>query len=206
MERTTSLAEAKQIMGKNLIGPDELANIADKMGIIVLINYPEISYNPKELIEKQENYILVLGASQMKNGETLTLKSLRAFFGINPDISEPCFYNQDWYLKEKFIEIPLESKWFFVRKNILDESRGKNLNNIKLHYEFPSAILCAYSFFVCWFHLNECLWKNDFVWCKDKDVNGDRIYVARYFDPADVNKNGFNIHRHLRIKENYGTI
>lgn len=206
MERTTSIAEAKQVMGLNFIGPDELALIADKMGIKVPSEIPAIPFSLEELKNKKEDYILILGSSQMGNGEPLTLKSLRDHFGINPDVSEPCFYNQDWYLKEKFIEKPLESKWFLIRKNVFQESRGKNPDEFINDYSFPFAILCAYAFFSYYFHTKEYLWKHDFVWCNDIDTNGDKIYVARYVDPLGLNKNGFSIHRHLRIRENYGLL
>lgn len=206
MERTTSLAEAKQIMGKNFIGPDELSQIEDKMGIIIPSGISEIPISSQELYEKREKYILILGASQMKTGEALTLKSMRSHFGIDPDSFEPCFYNQDWYLNESFMEIPLESNWFLIKKTIDEETRGTNPEEISAHYSFPSAILCAYSFFAYWFLTLQCLWKHDFVWCSNKDSNGDRIYVARYFDPNGVSKNGFSIHRHLKIRRNYGCV
>ena len=45
-----------------------------------------------------------------------------------------------------------------------------------------------------------------FIWCNDVDANGDRIYVGRYFDPLGISKNGFSVHRQLRIKNNYGCI
>ena len=35
-------------------------------------------------------------------------------------------------------------------------------------------------------------------------TNSDQIYVGRYIDPIKINKNGFSIHRHLKIKNNYG--
>lgn len=206
MERTTSIIEAKEILGANFIGPIELANIADKMGIEMPSKIPVIPFNPDELKNKRKDYILILGASQMKNGEPLTLRTLRDHFGINPDISEPCFYNQDWYLKEKFFEKSIESKWFLIRKNVVEESRGKNPDEIKNQYSFPSAILCAYSFFVYWYYAKEYLWKHDFVWCKDIDHNGDKIYAGKYIDIDGVNKNGFSIHRHLSIRSFYGCI
>jgi len=204
MERTTSIAEAKQVLGTNFIGPDELALIADKMGIKIPSEIPIIPYDLEDLKNKKNDYILIIGASKMSNGKPLTLRALRDHFGINPDVSEPCFYNQDWYLKENFIEKSLKSKWFLIRKNVFNETRGKNPDEIINHYSFPTAILCAYSFFIYWFHANECLWKHDFVWCNDLDANDDRIYVARYFDPIGISKNGFSVHRHLRIRENYG--
>jgi hypothetical protein len=205
MERATSLAEAKQALGSNFIGPKELALIADKMGIKVPTEIPIILFDLEDLKSKRKDYILILGASEMKNGEPITLKTLRDRFGVDPDVSEPCFYNQDWYLKESFIEKPLISKWFMIRKNIFQETRAKNPDEVKNH-SFPSAVICAYSFFVYWFHVKECLWRNDFVWCNDFDANNDRIFVARYSDPLGFSKNGFSIHRHLKIRENYGCI
>ena len=206
MERKTSIVEAKKVLGLNFIGPDELTLIADKIGIRVPIKMPSIPFSLEELTNKIEDFILILGSSQMKNGEPLTLKSLRDHFGINPDISEPCFYNQDWYLKEKFIEKPLESKWFLIRKNIFQETRAKNPEGILNQHNFPSAILCAYSFFAAWFYSGVNLWKYDFVWCNDLDHNGDRIYVGKYFDIEDINKNGFSIHRHLSLRNYHGCI
>jgi hypothetical protein len=206
MERTTSIAEAKDIMGDNFIGPDELTFIAEKMGIKVPSEIPIIPYGLEELKDKQKDYILILGSTQMKSGESLKLRSLRDRFGINPEKYEPCFYNQDWYLNEKFFDKPLESNWFLIRKNVFEESRGENPDEIKNHYSFPSAILCAYSFFAYWFHAAEYLWKHDFIWCNDNDANGDRIYVGRYFDPSQLCKNGLSIHRHLKIRKNYGSI
>ena len=50
------------------------------------------------------------------------------------------------------------------------------------------------------------LFENDYVWTSDKDVNGDIIYVAKYKDLLCVVKNGFEIHRHLSLKNNYSTI
>lgn len=207
MERKTNIAEAKQILGPNFIGPDELALIADKMGIKVPTEIPTIPYGLEELKKKQKDYFLILGISQMKNGEYLTLRALRDHFGINPDISEPCFYNQDWYLKESFMENYLETTWFLIQKNIIEKSRGKNPNSIKNQYVLPSAVLCAFTFFSNYLiNKKDILWKNDFVWCSDIDLNKDRIYVGRYIDITGFSKNGFSIHRHLKIKNNYGCI
>ncbi len=206
MERVRSLAQVKNIMGKHFIGPIELARIADVLGIIPPKSFPEIPFGLNELQELKRDYILLLGSSHMKNGEELSLRTLIKHFGINPAEFEPCFYNQDWYLNESFINNILSPKWFLIRKNIITITRGKIPEDNLLNYDLPSALECAYSFFACWFHLKKCLWKHDYVWCKDFDSNGDRIYVARYYDPIKKNKNGFSIHRHLQIKQSFGCI
>ena len=209
MERTASIAEAKQVLGSNFIGPDELTLIADKMGIKVPTEIPIIPYDLEELKNKQKDYILILGSSQMKNGEPLTLKTLRDHFGVNPDVSEPCFYDQDWYLKEDFAtNCTVEQKWYLLRKELIENTRGMDTETqTEVNHKYlPSALLCAYIFFAWYFYSSQYLWKNDFVWCSDLDSNDDRIYVARYYDLTGFSKNGFSIHRHLKLRKCYGCI
>ena len=206
MERATTLDEAKTIMGTNFIGPIELALTADKMNISVPTNIPTIPFSLEELTNKRKDYILILGTSPVSTGVLLTLKSLRDHFGYDPINSEPCFYNQDWYLKEDFYHQSLNTEWYLLGKSVIVETRAKNPDSITLNISLPSAILCAYTFFVYYYHSSKKLWNNDYVWCRDFDNNGDRIYVGRYMDPEGVNKNGFSIHRHLRIRNNYGCI
>jgi hypothetical protein len=206
MEGTTSILDAKKIMNANFFGPTELDLISDSIGFEVPVNYPEIPFSKIELVGFQKDYILILGVSYMKNGEQLTLESLRRHFGINPDISEPCFYNQDWYLCEKFMQVSLENKWYLIKKTVHEDSRAILPEKLITKYNFPTAILCAYSFFVNWFVNKEKLWKYDFIWCSDVDHNGDRIYVGKYNDIDGLNKNGFSIHRYLSLKNFYASI
>ncbi len=201
---------AKSIMGKNFIGPNELTSIAAEINITPIKTIPKIHYDEKTLKKCAKDYVLVLGVEKNKNGTALTLNSMRSFLGLGPAISEPCFYNQDWYIKEKFASTTtLKNKWYLIRKNVLKESRGVRpdilLGKLKKGEQFPSAILTAHTFFAFYFlHNGVKLWNNDFIWCCDKDKNGDRIYTGRYTDPKKINKNGFNIHRHLSIRPVYG--
>ena len=206
MERTTSIADARKIMGVNFIGIEELQQLSDSFPIMLPSIYPEIPYTKEFLMDKGNNYILILGASKINNLNALNLIYLRDKFGVNPNISEPCFYNQDWYLKEDFMNQCLEDKWYLVKKNVFDDSRAILPTELQKKYNFPSAILCAYTFFIYWFHANDILWKYDFVWCSDKDHNGDRIYIGKYIDIDGANKNGFSIHRHLALRFSYGSI
>ncbi len=206
MERITTLERAKEIMGNNFIGPHELSLITDKFDVNIPDEIPIIPYITKELIKLKDDNILVLGLSNMKNGEPINIKTLRSLFGIDDKISDPCFYNQDWYMSEEFTNIVLKNRWFLIQKNVLQDSRGKNPEDYNNNV-FPSAILCAFVFFVNYYVNNkELLWKNDFIWCSDKDANNDMIYVGRYQDITGFSKNGFSIHRHLKIRNNYGII
>jgi len=206
MERETRLNEISNLMGKNFIGYNELKYIVNEFPLNLNVNIPEIPFTDTELKEKKDNYILILGMSELIDGQALNLINLRDVFGFDPQISEPCFYNQDWYVNEAFVTKTLENRWYLIKKHIFDESRGISPDILKKDLNFPSAILCAYTFFAYWFVRSEFLWQYDFVWCDDKDHNGDIIYVGKYTDIDGVNKNGFSVHRHLAIRNFYGAV
>jgi len=198
----------------NIIGLSELELIADKLGIlkpsIANLKEPDI---PLDLLNKfqtaPKSYILILGWNQFKDGSILSLNKMREHFGYDPAEGEPCFYNQDWYLKDDFANANnLKFKWYLLHKEIDSASRGvlPNFDSLDIKGVLPNALLCSYTFFAYYFLRGIHLWKNDFVWCKDVDHNGDQIYVGKYIDPSGTNKNGFEIHRHLKISKQYGII
>ncbi len=199
--------EIKELFGTNYLGLEELSPLFTEMGFSpTQAIMPELNYSIKELKKYASDYILILGLSELANIK-LSIKTFRDCFGTDPVRSEPCFYNQDWYLKEEFIERTLENKWYLLKKSVIEESRSKQPEEILKHnITFPSAILCTYVFFANYFCNHELLWYHDFVWCDDLDHNGDRIYVGKYHDIEGVNKNGFSIHRHLTLRECYGSI
>ena len=121
MERITTIEKAKEIMGINFIGPQELSLVSDKMSFDIPDEIPCIRYSSEELMKHKDDYILVLGLSKMSNGEAINIKLLRSLFGVNPVISEPCFYNQDWYMNETFVDKVLEDNWYLIQKNISKE-------------------------------------------------------------------------------------
>lgn len=207
------LLQAKKIMGRNFIGPEELSKIKKELKITDPLKFkkpiPKIPFSQDLLKKIRKNYILILGMPKNKEGGKLTINQMRDMFGWNPDKKEPCFYNQDWYLNEKFAQKNLALKWYLIRKKIIKNSKGqepKNIaRNLALEENFPQAILTAYTFFAYYFHTKgEILWQANFIWCSDKDQNGDMIYTGRYLAPKKINKNGFNVHRHLSIRPCYG--
>ena len=207
MEGTTNIEVAKDIFGNNFFGLKELAMISKSMHIRTDSTEPSIPFKLDQLECLKETHLLILGVSWMADGNPLTIKSLRDLFGIDPAISEPCFYNQDWYLNEKFASYQLPNKWFLIGKNLIDKTRGEDPKVlIYKKKKFPLAVQCAYTFFVYWFYFHEPLWFSDYIWCRDVDNNGDQIYAGRYLDNNGINKNGFSIHRHLSIRKNYGCV
>lgn len=155
---------------------------------------------------EQEGYILIWCPSVIA-GQAITLRFLRDCFGTDPAVSEPCFYNQDWYLAEAFMDLPLDNSWHLIKKSVLEDSRAVQPGVLlESGCSFPPAVVCAWTFFAWYYARNEFLWWHDFVWCSDTDHNGDRIYVGKYHDIDGVNKNGFSIHRHLALRPCYASV
>lgn len=203
MERKSILKYAKEVLLNNFIGPDELRRISQRVGYSIPSEVPIIPYNIDEI---DSATILVLGLGYFQDQRPINILNLRDKFGNDPNIQEPCFYNQDWYLKEDFVKKTLDYRWYLIKRNLLHESKGRNPSEFQDKFNFPSAILCSYVFFNYYLLFNEKLWNNEYVWCADTDYNSDRIYVGCYSKPSGLNKNGFEIHRHLSIKPNYGVI
>ena len=196
---------AKEIMGENFIGIDELKEM-DRLSLIMPDDIPVIPFSEEELRNKKDNYILILGISNFSDGSLVNIKNMISIFGKDPAIVEPCFYNQDWYDKESFIETSIKEGWFLIRNSVYEDSRAVQPTELMEKYIFPSAVRCVYAFFIAWETKGIKLWYHDFVWCSDTDHNGDRIYVGKYHDVDGVNKNGFSIHRHLALRPCYGCI
>ena len=209
MERI-SVVTARSIFGNNFIGPKELEVFFSLMGVTVKFEQvPDISFDPDLLKSKASEYILILGVPVDLAGSKITIARLRDFFGMSKKDDFPCFYNQDWYLMEDFIHQSVDFKWYLIRKNVIAETRALSFEDVIIAnaaINLPSAILCAYTFFAWAIIRGEILWQNDFVWCSDFDINNDRVYVGKYSDVLNNNRSGFSIHRHLKIRNHYGSI
>jgi hypothetical protein len=208
MERAFYLT-AKDILGIDFIGPDELNAICHSIGLkkIDSVNFPELLLTEDELhIIKGNNCILFAVNNLMETGELISIATLRKAIRQDGGAGNIGFYNQDWYIKELFYSKQIESPfWAVLPKEIPLESRKKIPSDSDPSITLPSAIMVSYLFFVYYYHSNgTLLWKNDYIWCDDIDHNQDMIYVGRYEDPAGINQNGFSIHRHLKISPLYG--
>ena len=183
------------------IGPKELASLPVPFSFGD-VQAPDVPFSSELLDKYAGTHILIFTPASKE----ITINWFREQFGIDP-AKEPCMYNQDWYLSEDFAaKASLDGKWHLIRKDVLEDARAEQPGDIEQSLtgeQFPTAVTCTFVFFAWWFLRGERLWKNDFVWCKDVDHNGDRIYVGRYEDPTGVNKNGFNIHRHLSLNRAY---
>lgn len=207
MERVASQLEARRIYGENFIGVEELVQLNPCLPLKVPKIIPEISIPIDVLIENRDTHILILAVNKFTNNMDVNILNLRDYFNTyNFDGANPKFYNQDWYLREEFAKIPLTLGWHLLRIDVIDNSRGCEPAFLKSPYELPSAILSTYSFFVYFLIRKKILWEHDYIWCDDLDHNGDRVYVGKYTDSSGVNSSGFSVHRHLKLRNYFGTI
>lgn len=198
-----SIKEAKNIFKENFIGPEEMIGFSNFINLNIPSKLPVIDFNITNLNVK--DYILILGIEKLKDGTKINLQSLISIFGYSKNSIHPNFYNQDWYHQEKFINRGISNKWYLIKKNVIDSSRG-NAPSAEIEYRLPSAILTAFVFYMFWFKTNKILWENDFIWCSDRDSEGDRIYVGKYKEKINPLRSGFSIHRHLSLRKIYGSI
>lgn len=197
--------EAKRILNSNFIGSEELKKINNAFSVAVPEKIPPVLFKQKELEVHKDTHLLLLCVPQFADGNDITIETIKKKIAMFN--GQPCFYNQDWYLEEQFIRKPLNLKWLLISKNLLDESRAMPADRVISTYKLNSAVELTYAFFVNYFVTHgEKLWNTDYVWCSDMDDKGDQIYIGRYTDASGLNKDGFEIHRHLKIKNNYGVV
>ena len=83
-----------------------------------------------EYLKDRGDCIEIFAPAAGADGAPVTLMSLREKYGIDPAVSEPCFYNQDWYVKEDFARTPLPAEWHTIRKEVIPATRGKRPDEV----------------------------------------------------------------------------
>jgi len=181
---TTSQKRAREIMGKNFLGVEE---VAECFGIQLtqeeLTKVAEILFTEATLQECKDTHILFLGVNHDKEGKPLTINRFREMF---PSTGQPRFWSyESWHDKEKFAtKETAELKWYLVRKAITEESRSKNYTEqeklLKENEERERAIVYVYGIFLMFRARNERLFETDYAWCTDLGSYGCRVYVGSF--------------------------
>ena len=208
MERDKKYVEIKSIFKNNFIGIDEIKTLGSQTQFLSVDNLEStpIPFSIELLREKCSDYILFYYHPFMVDNSRFTINNLKRHFE-KVKYSEVVFYNQDWYENEDFANQSVQKEgWYLLKKSVIESSRGISPNFNESVISYPSAILCTYLFFLNYLVNSTILWELDYVWCSDFDSHGDNVYIGRYKDINKINKDGFSIHRHLKIKSNYGII
>jgi hypothetical protein len=105
------------------------------------------------------------------------------------------FHRQDWYMGEKFMDtsLPLDFQPMEPWKLRFESASVFSVSML------PMAVALAYSFI----HYPDSLLWSHYLWCREKDQFGQRIYVGGVCLQNDFK---FEIHRHLEITSKWGVI
>lgn len=140
-----SMKEAKEIMGKNFYGPEE---VVSALGIRFVEKIPDIPFS-KEMLEKlKDTHQLILYGGKFEAGPSKT--KLGPEF-VDSSGNEICtrlqnkkkddtklLHNTDWYKNEKFFtQEGTELRWKLVSKDLIPNATGKN-------YLEQTEVLCEY--------------------------------------------------------------
>jgi hypothetical protein len=161
---------------------------------------------PSYLLELNTDENILIHIPKNIGNMDLSLENLFKLFGTNRDQNLPSFYNQDWFINEDFFKQPIKgSRWVLVDKSITEVSRGTQPSS-QASNDLFSAVEYTFIFFVMFIKYELVLCEFDYIWTRDRDLHGDQIYVGRYTDKSGMSQDGFSIHRHLSIKNNYGVL
>jgi len=127
-ELKEQLEEAKEIFGKDCLGPDEIFKAFD----IALKSeeIPDIHFSREELEKAKElNQFLVLRTDKAPDGEPLTMEKINNLLKkeFEDDKKGKVLYDRDWYKDEDFFkEQTPEINWALVSKEVIPDSTSKN--------------------------------------------------------------------------------
>ena len=122
MERET----VKKLFGRNFIGREELQPLIYRLKLTGdVVEQPiDKKFNDSQLQKAASEGYILIWYPQNIGGIDITLRYLRNEFGIDPEQSEPCFYNQDWYLQESFIDETFNANWYLIKKDVFRSLRA----------------------------------------------------------------------------------
>lgn len=200
---------ARRMFKGSVVGSTELAGIAPRLKLMFPFVAPQVPFKDETMARCSHKHLLIYTPAVHADGRPISIKSMRDILGTNPGEREPCFYNQDWYLNEEFAARPLDSKWHILDMDVSIHNRGIDpkdiMRGMRSREAFPYAVTAAFAFMAYHLLTGSQLWRCDYLWCRDKDHNGDQVYVGRYHDPEGFNLPGFNIHRHLALRPMHST-
>lgn len=159
--RTESLHRAREIMGANFHGPDQVAE-----HFRVRFTEPELEklrfmpFTTATLESCKDTHVLVAGYP-------LSILEVKKR-------AKPHFWNQDWYNGEAFAKkTKPELRWYLVRKQAVKDSFSKTwTEQLTLLPEgeiVPKACVMVYTIILHFLTTGERLFEKDYVRCEDVD-------------------------------------
>jgi hypothetical protein len=186
------IAEAKELMGNKMVGPDARIFEGKALGVIPALpaNIMEILNSKCELSNDgrtvaQTHRLALLPASI--DGVPTTVNSLRQFDADARKGKDSSFYNQDWYDNEAFANKPLEeSVWVLLHETVApgtlnktDPQQVKRIEKLTNH-ETAKAIALIGTMVVQYRENGEKLFPDVYGRCEDRSASGARVFAGNF--------------------------
>jgi hypothetical protein len=175
-EPSTSQKLAREIMGKNFFGIEEVIKHfgvnATKQQLAALA---EVPFSEEVLKSCKDTHVLVAMFP-------LSILDIRGIAKKQSD--RTLFYSQDWYDKQAFAKDKGEVGWQLVRKEPIANSTSKTWNDqqalLSKDEETPTARIVVYTMVGHFLATGERLFEKIYVRCVDLDSDGDRVLVGDF--------------------------
>ncbi len=180
-EPTTSQEQARSIMAPNFFGVEEA------------IRHFKVNPSPEQLATLAEVPYGEAVLQSVKGTHTLVAVFPMSVLDIRGKVagnSQPLFYNQDWYNKEKFANKERgRVGWHLVRKTPVPDSINKTWSEqqalLTETEETPTTQVMVYTITGHFLATGERLFKDVYVRCSDLDSYGYRV-LAGVFDAGGL--------------------
>lgn len=177
---SASQQEARELMGENFYGVEELA---EHFGIILtdeeLAKIKEIPFARKTLRRCKDTHILFLGVNHDRAGKPLTILRLSEMFSDD-------FKWKDWWKDEEFAtkETP-QLQWYLMRKSHLEKSGNKSFGpqeRLLGQNEYRArAVVYAYRMILERKTKDDTLLQG-WVMCADRTASHERVGIGCYME------------------------
>jgi hypothetical protein len=173
-EPTTSQKLAREIMGKNFFGIEEV------------IRYYGVKPAPKQLSALAEIPFTEAELREVKDTHVLVAVFPLSILEIRDKVKSELFYSHKdaWYNEQAFAKDKGETRWQLVRKTPVDNSTSKDWNEqqalLGKNEETLKAQAMVYTIIGHFLATSECLFKNIYVRCSDVDSDGYRVDVGNF--------------------------
>lgn len=189
---SAEIAEAKELMGKNMVGPDarifegkDLGEIpALPANIIEILNAKCDLSNDGRRVADTHRLVLVPASI---DGKPLTLKALRELATEAGNGKDPSFYEQDWYDNEAFANKPLEkSTWVLEYQTAAPKSENKTeAQQVALVEKLPNHRTAKILEHVGAMVFNdlengERIYPSIYGRCEERSASGARVYAGSF--------------------------
>lgn len=208
---SAEIAAAKDLMGKNMVGPDARIFEGKDLGEIPALpaNIMEILNSKCELSNDgrtvAETHRLVLVPASI-DGKPLTLNALREFATEAGKGKDPSFYEQDWYDNEAFANKPLEkSTWVLEYETVAPKSENKtDAQQVALVEKLPNHRTAKILEHVGAMVFNDLengarIYPSMYGRCEERSASGARVSAGSFVAGGLIVDGNFGGYRHAYL-------